>query len=554
MPPATTPLRPPRSVEGELGLFGITLAAVLAASYFSLSGWFHLIAYRYRAPVENVWAHFYGPSVETNSLGDYARVIPYHLERATSWDWISRYWNWEIWTAVVLSAAIASSVGFLLWRSFFSAPKTRERDLSSPASSKTLVRRGVKKSEGIFAGRYRDRDFYIPYQDRGLVVGPPRIGKTAFLLNQLLKASENRLSFVAIDIKPELTAVLSADLKQKGYRVLCFDPLSDETDHYNPLDDIRDETAINELVINLLPYGENSRDKPFTDAKRDYLRSALLHLKAEGNASLPLGHDLITRHGKVEDYLRVLGASSSAGAQTIARRLTAGIAADPLVGLGFASAGRDIEYLGYPTLKSAFAYSDFSLSELGQSRPAALFVRFQESRLGTLGAVLSALYGHFLNHLIDHHRQRQAVALFFDEIGNIPRIEGLITKLNTLAGRQLPTWTYWQGTQQMGRLYGHGAEHLFFEAADAQLFFRAQDAHTREMVSTLIGTTHALHRTDTVSPHGPGQSWGVRRVNVIEPHEVGELRDGEVIALYKGESVRGWATPYYRDYPRFRRR
>lgn len=554
MPTTPTPLRPSRPVEDDVTLFLIVAAAVLATVYFSLTGLFHPVAWYYSTSAENVWAHFWGPQVKVNTVGDLASIIPTHVENVLSADWRNRYWAPGIWFAVIASGAIAFGVGFLLWRGFFGAPKTRERDLSSPASSKTLVRRGTKKSEGVFAGRYHDRDFYIPYQDRGLVVGPPRIGKTAFLLNQLLKASENRLSFVAIDIKPELTAVLSADLKQKGYRVLCFDPLSDETDHYNPLDDIRDETAINELVINLLPYGENSRDKPFTDAKRDYLRSALLRLKAEGNASLPLGYDLITRHGKVEDYLRVIGASPSAGAQTIARRLTAGIAADPLVGLGFASTGRDIEYLGYPTLKSAFAYSDFSLSELGQARPAALFVRFQESRLGTLGAVLSALYGHILNHLIDHHRQRQAVALFFDEIGNIPRIEGLITKLNTIAGRQLPTWTYWQGTQQMGRLYGYGAEHLFFEAADAQLFFRAQDAHTREMVSRLIGTTHALHRTDTVSPHGPGQSWDVRRVNVIEPHEVGELGDGEVIALYKGESVRGWATPYYQDYPRFRRR
>lgn len=547
------PLRAPRHIDDEISLFLLTLVAIPATFSFSLIGWFHLIAYRYRLPVDAVWASFYGPPLKLESLGDYMRVIPYRFEQATSWNWISQAWYWEIWAAVVLSATIAFGVGFLLWRSFFGAPKTRERDLSSLASSKTLARRGAKNSEGIFAGRYGNRDFHIPYQDRGLVIGPPRIGKTAFLLNQLLKLSENGLSFIAVDIKPELADILSADLKKKGYRVLCLDPLAADTDHYNPLDDIRDETAINELVINLLPYGENSRDKPFTDAKRDYLRSALLHLKAEGNASLPLGYDLITRHSKVDDYLGILGHSPSATAQTIARRLVAGIAADPLVGLGFSSVGREIEYLGYPTLKNAFAYSDFSLSELGQSRPTALFVRFQESRLGTLGAVLSALYGHFLNYLIDHHRQRHAVALFFDEIGNIPRIEGLITKLNTIAGRQLPTWTYWQGTQQMERRYGRGAEHLFFESADAHLFFRAQDAHTRETVSTLIGTTDALHRTDTVSPHGPGHSWGTRRVNVIEPHEVGQLRDGEVIILYKGESARGWATPYYQDYKRFRR-
>lgn len=545
-PPASVP-----NADNIMAIFLFWLVALLllfaGCLYLTLEA---VARYYYGIPSTHVWTPFWGHPYQGETPFDWISIAHYHLQNLTSWTWIRQYWTGPIWSAVVISTLPSLTLTYFLLRWAFRSPSPKARDLTRKSASQDLIQRGVSKKQGIFAGRYHGQDFYVRLEDRGLVIGPSRTGKTAFLVNQILKASQNRLSFVAIDIKPELADILRSDLKAAGYRLICFNPLAENTEHYNPLEDIHSETAIHELVINLLPYLD-SRDKPFTDAKRDYLRSALLHLQSAGHASLPLAYDLLTRYAQVEDYLQVLSRSPSPTAQAIGRRLTAGKAADPLVGLGFASVGRDIDYLAYASIKDALAYSDFSLAELGQTRPIALFIQFQETQLETLGAVLSALYGHILNCLIDNHPQRQAVALFYDEIGNVPPIEGLTNKLNTLASRQLPTWTYWQTTSQMRRKYGPHAEDLFFASADLQLFFRTQDAGTQALVSRLVGTTREWHATRTTSQHGISQTQSTQRVNVIEPHELGELGSGEVIALYRGGKARGWAPPYYQDYPQY---
>lgn len=38
---------------------------------------------------------------------------------------------------------------------------------------------------------------------------------------------------------------------------------------------------------------------------------------------------------------------------------------------------------------------------------------------------------------------------------------------------------------------------------------------------------------------------------VIKPHELQELPDGQMVCMYRGESWKGEATPYYKLYPEF---
>lgn len=247
-------LPPPSSATDAFLFFGSLFAPLIVPIAILYVG-FAVVAFFQDVPTEAIWAKFWGKSVNFNSFFNWVdfellkRVWDFHWERMTSWPWIRYYWNWGMWIAVAFSVISFFPVTIWSLRTLFSTPKTQARDLSSKDSAKGLIQRGVKKEAGIFGGRYNNQDLYISLKDRGLVIGPPQTGKTSFLTNQILKASESRLSFIAIDIKPELTDILSGHLQKSGYRVLCLDPLSDESDHYNPLDDIDNEPAINELVV-----------------------------------------------------------------------------------------------------------------------------------------------------------------------------------------------------------------------------------------------------------------------------------------------------------------
>lgn len=189
--------------------------------------------------------------------------------------------------------------------------------------------------------------------------------------------------------------------------------------------------------------------------------------------------------------------------------------------------------------------------------PLRFFLQFEENKLNALGPLLAFMTTGVLTTLIGTAGERAPVALFLDEIGNMPTLPGLAEKLNTVRSRQLPTWMYFQTTQQIERRYGKGALDVFFASSDAQLFFRLNDEKTRELVSRLIGTTEQVKTTQSTTREEGGRKTTIsrtrERVAVIEPHALGQLKPGQVVCLYRGTAALGRATPHYVDFPEFKR-
>lgn len=209
-------------------------------------------------------------------------------------------------------------------------------------------------------------------------------------------------------------------------------------------------------------------------------------------------------------------------------------------------------------MQSALGHSDFSARELGKgAQPVALFLQFEEAKLGALGPLLAFMSTGLLTALIDTAKERQPVALFLDELGNMPPIPHLPQKLNTIRSRNIPTWMYFQTSQQMDDRYGQGASNIFFASADVQIVFRLNDQATRELIAQLIGTTERKKHAHTRAPGGKGDgstNTSQERVSVIEPHELGQLVDGQVVCLYRGAAAKGRATPHYIQFPQFKRK
>lgn len=535
----------------------ILLVVVLPIAIFfsSLFCWFEVLAgLNDGLKSDDYWYLFWGQQ-QANTANWNAHYVQ---------EWVNSMWDGWIWSAVSTSAFFACGVLILMFLKTDFRRMKKETDLSSSASSLKLIKLGKKKENGIFAGKYGkpQKPLYVSYEDRGLILGPPGTGKTAFLLNQILKVSDNGISFVAADIKPEIQNIIESELLGKGYKVLCINPLSPGGHHYNLLEDIADEAEINELVCNILPV--NPKAEPvWGEAERKYLRMALLYLYNDTDliCSLPAAYKMFIENDDPEHFLSKILKSDNQLLVATAKKVFAELDSSKPARAGFGTVFDRLNWLYYDTIGETLSSSDFSLAELGQNRPIALFLQFEETRLKTLGTLLSVLYGHILNYLIRNAGNRGPVALFFDEIGNLPVIEGLAEKLHTIRSRMLPTYMYWQTTAQMnkyGKMNTDGPD-IIFSSADLQIFFRTNSKETQQTVSLLVGTTKEESTSKSVGRSYQGlkgrktvsESVGKVKVNVIDPHEVGELEEFEVVTLYRGGKAKGIATPYFQDYKQF---
>ncbi|KZZ11155.1 hypothetical protein A3749_09585 [Oleiphilus sp. HI0078] len=454
-----------------------------------------------------------------------------------------------VYSSLILAVAFAAIHTWLdMKRVSISYEKRRRLAGASFDSVKGITDR----SNGVFAGRFNKEDFFARQEDRGLVIGPPRTGKSTFLLNQIMRLAKNKQSFSAVDIKPELSSILKEDLEKAGYQIVILDPIFATGASYNPLDDISSEQAINELVLSLLP--TPLTDPTWKKAEQRYFRLALLYLfhSKEKHCSLPAAYQLIGHFDRAEDFLGYIAQSGNEKTRQAAKKLLGELGNSKPAQAGFSAVFDSLDWISYPEVQAALGESEFSLNLLGKNnKPIALFLQFDESYLETMSGLLSALCGHILRYLIANHKEREPVALFFDEIGNIPVIAGLLQKLNTIASRNIPLWTYWQSTAQMA-VYGPSAREVFFGCADAQLFFRSNDISTQQTVAQLSGT---IYRPKMSNTSGTNDSTNVsaEKDTRVQASDVGELGFGEVIAFYRGKKLKGQATPHYETFPKYRR-
>lgn len=298
-------------------------------------------------------------------------------------------WMIELKVSALASATVGLLTAWLFTTVFWShAWWLRPRRIDDQSSADALTRLGAPQGKmQIYGGRYGGRDFFASAEDRALVIGPPGTGKTAFLLNQILRSTKDGHSFAAIDFKPELYRIVGPALKAAGYQVLRVAParLDKEADHWNPLTDIADEAELAELVAALLPI-TSPGDKPFVESQRDWLLMACQHARTWNplDCSLPGVMRFLSSRTDARELLQGIEGSSSDAAARMARRLSAGLNAqkpDPLIASGLSSLGRALDYISFPSVAESLSRSDFSMRDLGKgNKPQALFLELDETK------------------------------------------------------------------------------------------------------------------------------------------------------------------------------
>jgi len=463
--------------------------------------------------------------------------------------------GFHVWPQYLVLISVAVLVVWFVGRHWWQDPSIERPDtLAERKRSARIVDALSDQKRGVFCGeiahRRQHKSLYVSTEDRGIVIGPPGTGKTAFMLTQLFDWVEQQGSFVCLDIKPELHAIMHERLAEQGYQVHVFNP-TEQQDRYNLLDDIQSAVAIGELAASLIP-SDGGETKAFDEGARDIVDGIISYLKSKGESvSLPAIRDFLSTIRDEQALIRLLSESTDEDVRDIAFALARSSQNQRFMGAVFATLRSNLRFLRYDNIRRALSRSDFSLSAFLDDRPVALFLQFEERHQETTRLLLAAMASHLFTFFIEHTK-RKPVLLMLDEIGNVPRIPGLVEKLNTIRSRQLPTWLYWQGLQQMQK-YGvqnNEGPNAIMAACDFQMVFRLNDNDTARWFSERIGTVDR----QSVSVQSHGFSAQLSEEPIAKVADLQALPAGECAALYRGLSWRNRATPYYERWPEFRKK
>ena len=456
----------------------------------------------------------------------------------------------------VLTVLLVGAV-FVVARFFkFKEPSVEKQrpDILTQDATKAAVHARCNNPGGVYAGELDGEPLRVSTEDRAVVIGPPGTGKTAFLVTQLLDWGESGRSFVCLDIKPEIFGIVRERLEKSGYRLLTYNPTAGTGQRYNPLADLSGPESVGELAAALVP-ASTGEPAVFSETARDLLDAVITHLATKGTPTLPAVREYIGQFDDHKELIRDLKRSEDPDARELAAGLGMLAKNERLLGSVFGTLRSSLRFLRYPAIRDSLDASDFSLGDLAAGK-VGLFLQFEERHQETTAQLFSAFIGHLLRYFIDH-RNRDAILLLLDEIGNAPALPALVKKLNTIRSRNLPTWLYWQSREQM-QPYGEKADegpNKILAACDVQMTFRINDNATAQWMSDKIGTVDRLVHSVSVTRGGEdtteSESHSLVSEPVIFPHDLQRLAPGEVVAAYRGVAWRGKARAYYQRWPEY---
>src|ERR1017187_3974985 len=118
---------------------------------------------------------------------------------------------------------------------------------------------------------------------------------------------------------------------------------------------------------------------------------------------------------------------------------------------------------------------------------------------------------------------KERTLMLCDEIGNLGRLDSLLTAATLMRSWGLTLWTFWQNVAQL-QIYGSQANTLVDNAGVIQVF-GARNHRMAQDLANLVGG--------------------------ISPDEIMNMRQDEQILLIEGKLIRCGQTRYYNDHELF---
>lgn len=284
----------------------------------------------------------------------------------------------------------------------------------------------------------------------------------------------------------------------------------------------------------------NRRDHPFLKKyTKDPLKLDDLYKKYKGRTTL----DVYFNQLSVDHPARALyGGIKLAGA---AKETVAGIGTHVFAGLK--------TYI-QPGIASMMARNDFDFEEIGfGDHPVAVFMIIPDQdksnhKLATF--FIDQSYKKLVDLAFDapNEQCKRTVIYLMDEMGNLPVISDLDTKLTACLARNIRFFIILQSFSQLNK-YPDGTEDTILSNCGYTFFIKSPSKSTTELISERLGKRAVLdiNRTGSWFSIGKSETEMVKYVELMTVSELEELQFGEnvILRIMKNDDLDGHPITAY---------
>lgn len=407
------------------------------------------------------------------------------------------------------------------------------------ADKEDIQKAGMFAEEGVYIGGWEDergRQHYLRHNgsEHILCIAPTRSGKGICLVIPTLLSW--RQSAVITDLKGELWALTSGwRKKHAGNTVLLFEPASNISVGWNPLDEIRLETEYelgdtqNLATMIVDPDGQGLKDH-WQKTAQALLVGCILHLlykrKNEGDevdASLP-GVDamLADPTQPIKELWPKMIAYQHLGKEKGVHPAVAKAAQDMIdrpdeeAGSVLSTAKSYLALFRDPIVAANVRFSGFHIKDLAtrDNTPVSLYIVTQPAdkvRLRPLVRILINMICRVLAGKMTFEKSesggrraksenKQKLLMMLDEFPSLGKLEIVQESLAFLAGYGIRFYLICQDlTQLKSEQIGYGRDEAISSNCHIQNAFQPNRIETAEYLSKMIGTTTVIYKEQTYS-------------------------------------------------------
>lgn len=359
---------------------------------------------------------------------------------------------------------------------------------------------------------------------------------------------------VCTDVKGELST-WHKQLRRLKYverPELIFDPEDEQCPHYDPyalIDQFPDDkhAIISLLVMTLIPVSQSASSEPsfWIDTSRNFLKAALLYFYNQKISFMEAVKAIQTtpvsellNHIKTDDI-----EASAYLSQSIEKH-------PPLITSVDVDIHNALEVFNDPRIARAFDSTSASENDLltwDKIDEYDVFLKISMDNIKSWKSAFNILYTQLifcLNKRKDKYsggKNNAQTLLLMDEFARFGRLPNFEDDISTLRSKSVNIFIVLQSIAQLDRIYGVDGRKEIMDNCNHKVIFGCNDADTRRYFADLIGTRKVLKASLSTSLDCDREMSSISieevRVNIIEPHELGDLGD-DVIVISNGHPYR----------------